>query len=65
MRLDRIIKNSNAEIIKGNACVEVDSICCDSRKVTPGALFIAIKGFTNDGHEYIPLAISKGARVIA
>ena len=65
MRLDRIIINSKAEVVKGNAFVEVDSISCDSRKVSPGAMFVAVKGFTSDGHEYIPLAISKGARVIA
>ena len=65
MILDRIIRNSRAEVVKGNIRVEVDSICCDSRKVTPGAMFIAVKGFASDGHEYIPLAISKGARVIA
>ena len=65
MNLDRIIKNSGAEVIQGSGRVEVDSICCDSRKVSAGAMFIAVKGFANDGHEYIPLAISKGARVIA
>ena len=65
MKLDRIIRNSKAEVTKGNARVEVDSICCDSRKVTPGAMFVAVKGYASDGHEYIPLAISKGARVIA
>ena len=64
MRLDKIIRNSNATIVQGNCNVEVDSICCDSRKVSQGALFVAVKGFASDGHDYIAIAIGKGARVI-
>ena len=33
----------------------------DSRKVQPGQTFVAIKGFTVDGHDYINSAIEKGA----
>jgi UDP-N-acetylmuramoyl-L-alanyl-D-glutamate--2,6-diaminopimelate ligase len=64
MRLDKIIRNSNSTIVQGSCNVEVDSICCDSRKVSQGALFVAVKGFASDGHEYISIAIGKGARVI-
>ena len=64
MRLDKIIRNSNTTIVQGSCNVEVDSICCDSRKVSQGALFVAVKGFASDGHDYIAIAIGKGARVI-
>ena len=64
MRLDKIIRNSGATIVQGDCKVEVDSICCDSRKVSRGALFVAVKGFASDGHEYISIAVGKGARVI-
>ena len=64
MRLDHILKDSGAEIIQGSSRVEVDAICSDSRKVTAGSLFVAIKGYAFDGHEYISLAVGKGARVI-
>ena len=64
MRLDRIIRNCDAEITYGSCHVEVDAVCCDSRQVKAGAMFIAVKGFSSDGHEYISMAISKGARVI-
>ena len=33
----------------------------DSRKVKPGKTFVAIKGFTVDGHDYIDSAIKNGA----
>ena len=36
-------------------------ITADSRKVIPGALFVAVKGFSSDGHDYIQSAIDKGA----
>ena len=36
-------------------------ITADSRKVIPGALFVAVKGYASDGHDYIHSAIDKGA----
>ena len=36
-------------------------ITADSRKVIPGALFVAVKGFSSDGHDYIQNALDKGA----
>ncbi len=39
----------------------VSSITHDSRKVTPGSLFVAITGATSDGHRFIDSAIEAGA----
>ncbi len=64
MRLDRIIRNSGATIVEGSGSIDISSICSDSRKVTAGSAFIAVKGFACDGHDYIPMALGKGARVI-
>ena len=64
MRLDKIIKGSGAAIVEGSGNVEVGAICSDSRKVTAGSLFVAVKGFACDGHDYIPMVLGKGARVI-
>jgi UDP-N-acetylmuramoyl-tripeptide--D-alanyl-D-alanine ligase len=36
-------------------------VAIDSRKVTPGALFVAIPGETTDGHAYIEQARERGA----
>ena len=35
----------------------------DSRKITPGQLFVALKG-DRDGHDYIPMAMEKGAAAV-
>ena len=42
----------------------VEDVICDSRKATPGALFVAINGVSVDAHAFIPDVVSKGASVI-
>ena len=39
-------------------------ITSDSRKVEKGNIFVAIKGITLDGHDYISQSINKGAALI-
>ena len=43
---------------------EITSIEMDSREVKTGSLFICIKGYTVDGHNYVNQAIEKGAVAI-
>ena len=64
MILEKVIKDSGCTILKGAAATEVTSVCNDSRKVTPGALFVAVKGYASDGHSYIATAVEKGACAI-
>ncbi len=40
---------------------DILSIVSDSRKVTPGALYVAIRGEGVDGHSFIPQALQGGA----
>ena len=61
MRLEEIIKGTGASIIRGDAGSEITSICCDSRKACPGSAFIAVKGSSSDGHDYIDAAVAGGA----
>ena len=42
----------------------IDSVVYDSRKVTPGSLFVAVSGFASDGNRFIPMAMEKGAAVV-
>jgi UDP-N-acetylmuramoyl-L-alanyl-D-glutamate--2,6-diaminopimelate ligase len=44
--------------------LQIADICFDSRKVTPKSLFIATRGTQTDGHNYISMAIEKGATAI-
>lgn len=48
----------------GDASVAISGLTHDSRKVVPGALFVAIRGEKSDGHEYISRAIEAGAAAI-
>ncbi len=42
----------------------ITAVVYDSRAVTPGALFVAYRGFHTDGHTYIPQAIERGAAAV-
>ena len=44
-----------------NLDMEIGAVAYDSRKVTSGALFVAISGFASDGNRFIPMAMEKGA----
>ena len=64
MKLKELL--SGMEIIQTNADMEqqITSVFYDSRKVTPGSVFVAITGFATDGNRYIPMALEKGACVV-
>ncbi len=64
MTLDKIIYDSGCTLVKGDARTEITSVCNDSRKVVPGSLFVAVKGYASDGHTFIATAIEKGAKAI-
>ncbi len=44
--------------------LDVKHISYDSRTVTNGSLFIAINGYKDDGHKFIPDAVKKGASAV-
>jgi len=64
MKLKDILTNCNLLEIVGEKDVNVADITFDSRKVSQGTLFFAVKGTQVDGHDYIDGAIEKGASVI-
>jgi len=64
MKLENIIKNTGANILHGSPATEISSITSDSRKACPGALFIAVKGCSADGHAFIDDALAKGAAAV-
>ncbi|MCD6400567.1 MAG: UDP-N-acetylmuramoyl-L-alanyl-D-glutamate--2,6-diaminopimelate ligase [Anaerolineales bacterium] len=44
--------------------IEISGVTFDSRKVSPGFIFVALKGLSVDGHRFIPQAIRNGASAI-
>ena len=64
MKLEQIIKDTGAVILHGAPATEITAICSDSRKAAPGSLFIAVKGCSSDGHDYIGAALKAGAAAV-
>lgn len=64
MILSELIYRVSITASLGNMSTEITHITFDSRQVTKGTLFIAIKGVAQDGHEFIPQAIKQGASAI-
>ena len=54
---------SGVPVLGANVDMDLDiqQVHYDSRKVTPGSLFVAISGFATDGNRFIPMALEKGA----
>jgi UDP-N-acetylmuramoyl-L-alanyl-D-glutamate--2,6-diaminopimelate ligase len=44
--------------------IEITGITADSRSVGPGMMFIALRGATVDGHDFVEQAVSKGAAAV-
>ena len=64
MKLHKLLEG--LEVLKTNVNLdtEIEAVAYDSRKVTPGSLFVAITGFVTDGNKYIPMAMEKGAAAV-
>ena len=64
MLLQDLLYKVGIRSVAGNTSVDVSDLQIDSRKVTPGCVFVAVKGATADGHQFIEKAIENGAAVI-
>ncbi|MEQ6389543.1 UDP-N-acetylmuramoyl-L-alanyl-D-glutamate--2,6-diaminopimelate ligase [Bacillaceae bacterium S4-13-58] len=61
MKLQKVLSKLHIET---KLELEITHIAGDSRKVIPGTLFVAINGYSTDGHNFIKEAIKKGAVAI-
>ncbi|HQW51442.1 MAG TPA: UDP-N-acetylmuramoyl-L-alanyl-D-glutamate--2,6-diaminopimelate ligase [Tepidiformaceae bacterium] len=50
-----------ARLVRGEPASAVSGVEHDSRRVTAGSLFVAIPGFTVDGHTFLPQVAGAGA----
>ncbi len=62
--LSDILYKVNLRAVTGSTAVDITDVVTDSRKVKPGACFIALKGTVVDGHDHIPAAVNAGASAV-
>ncbi len=63
-RLDRLLERLDYTVVQGNTQIEITEVIYDSRKVSPGCLFVCIKGAAVDGHTFAAEAAKKGAAAV-
>lgn len=63
--LERIVERLPASTqLTGDVARAVTSVEIDSRRVRPGALFVAVRGEHVDGHAFVAQAVANGARAV-
>jgi UDP-N-acetylmuramoyl-L-alanyl-D-glutamate--2,6-diaminopimelate ligase len=62
--LSGLLKNMNYSLLSGSTEIEIKGVEDNSRRVKKGFLFIAVKGFSHDGHDYIAEAVKRGAAAV-
>lgn len=62
--LTELIKPLKVKSTVGDASQVIRQIDFDSRRVTPGSLFVAIRGLQADGHRFIEQAVEAGAEAV-
>ena len=64
MKLQKLLESLHAIVPYKGENPEITSIENDNRKVQKGSLFICIKGYTVDGHDFAESAVKNGAVAI-
>lgn len=62
--LKDLLVNVQPQQVAGPTGMDISGLVIDSRKVTPGVAFIAVRGTMVDGHTYIAKALDLGALAI-
>lgn len=64
MQLSDILYKVKIRSVVGGTELDIKDVQIDSRKITQGSLFIAVRGTAIDGHQFIAKAIEQGAVAI-
>lgn len=64
IRLDDLLAATGGRLLGPTAVTTFSTAAVDSRHVTPGCCFVALRGERVDGHRFVDHAIRAGARVI-
>lgn len=64
MELKKVLIGLEGLKAKGSLDIEINNLDSNSKNIKDGDMFIAIKGFSVDGHKYINDAIKAGAKAV-
>ena len=64
MLLGGVLRGAKIECPKEYENIEINGIVTDSREVSVGSMFVALRGNNTDGHKFIKQAILNGAVVV-
>jgi UDP-N-acetylmuramoyl-L-alanyl-D-glutamate--2,6-diaminopimelate ligase len=64
MKIEELLKGIEVVSVTGAKERDISGIEFDSRKVKAGSLFVAVKGYKSDGHDFIDSAVALGAAAI-
>lgn len=64
MKLKDLLRDVPVKELHADMEMQIGEVFYDSRKVTPGSLFVAVSGFAADGNRFIPMALEKGTNVV-
>lgn len=64
MLLGKLLEKTEYSLVRGTLNTEILNLVYDSRKVVEGSVFVCIKGFQSNGHEYAREVAAKGAKAL-
>jgi UDP-N-acetylmuramyl-tripeptide synthetase len=63
-KLSALIDRQSSTVVHGDVDLKITTITDDSRRVTAGGLFVALRGRTVDGHRFAAAAVKNGAAAV-
>ncbi|HIE43427.1 MAG TPA: UDP-N-acetylmuramoyl-L-alanyl-D-glutamate--2,6-diaminopimelate ligase [Candidatus Omnitrophica bacterium] len=64
MKLKKLLNGIGIEKVKGEKNLNIKGIASDSREVNPEYLFVACRGSSKDGHDFVLDAVRRGATAL-
>lgn len=64
MELKELIEDLHVKSVSGSMATDITGIAYDSRRVSPGVLFVALHGQKSDGLEFVGQAVEAGAAAV-